>query len=178
LNDIVALTGVHLDGTNIGVEFAHALWSAPVEVPPQAGGTAAALSVQIPNQPAVWPAGFYTVAVLVQRPGESFRRMTNQLTLALAPAITVAPPALHGGSAAVTVAPEVWPPQRATLMLNDNELAADPHPAQTGALTFVTAGLAAGDYWSRLRVDGVDSLLVDRSQTPPVFDPTQKVTLP
>ncbi|HEY1426210.1 MAG TPA: DUF4255 domain-containing protein [Caulobacteraceae bacterium] len=178
LNDIVALTGVHLDGTNIGVEFAHALWSAPVEVPPQAGGTATTLSVQIPNQPAVWPAGFYTVAVLVQRPSESFRRTTNQLTLALAPKITVTPPALHGGSAAVTVAPEVWPEQRASLLLNDNELPADPHAAKTATLSFKTAGLAAGEYWARLRVDGVDSLLVDRSQTPPFFDPTQKVTLP
>jgi hypothetical protein len=178
LNDIVALTGVHLDGTNIGVQFNHALWSAPVEVPPQAGGTATALSVQIPNQPAAWPDGLYTVAVLVQRPSESFRRTTNQLTLALAPRITVAPPALHGGSASVTVAPEVWPTQRASLMLNDNELPAGPHPAQTAALTFPTAGLAAGEYWVRLRVDGVDSLLVDRTQTPPLFHHTQKVTLP
>jgi hypothetical protein len=35
----------------------------------------------------------------------------------------------------------------------------------------------AGDYWTRLRVDGIDSMLVDRSKTPPVFDPTQKVTV-
>jgi hypothetical protein len=178
LNDVVTLTGVHLDGTNVGVQFEHPLWSAPVEVPPQPSGTATALSVQIPNQPTAWPAGFYTVAVLVQRPSENFRRATNQLTLALAPKITVTPPAAHGGSATVTVAPEVWPTQRATLLLNDNELLADLHPAQTATLTFQTTGLAAGDYWARLRVDGVDSLLVDRTQTPPVFDETQKVTLP
>jgi hypothetical protein len=29
----------------------------------------------------------------------------------------------------------------------------------------------------RLRVDGVDSLLVDRSVSPPVFDTSQKVTV-
>jgi hypothetical protein len=29
----------------------------------------------------------------------------------------------------------------------------------------------------RLRVDGVDSLLVNRAVTPPVFDQTQKVTV-
>ena len=178
LNDIVALTGVHLDGTNIGVQFDHALWSAPVVVPPQAGGTATALSVHIPNQPAVWPAGVYTVAVLVQRPSENFHRTTKQRKLALAPAITVTPPALHGGTATVTVAPEVWPTQGASLMLNDTPLPADPHPAKTATLTFPTAGLAAGEYWVRLRVDGVDSLLVDRTQTPPLFHHTQKVTLP
>src|SRR5271165_7163876 len=52
LNDVVALTGVNFDGTNIRVQFGHPLWTAPVEVPPQAGGTATALTVQI--QPAVW----------------------------------------------------------------------------------------------------------------------------
>ena len=179
LGDIVTLTGIHLDGANIGVQFNHPLWTAPVEVPPQAGGTAAALAVQIPNQAADWPAGFYTVAVLVQRPGETFRRATNELALSLAPSITVAPASAPAGAIVytVTVVPEVWPTQRATLMLGDNEFLADAHAAKTGALTFSTTGLIAGDYWVRLRVDGVDSLLVDRTKIPPVFDPTQKVTV-
>ena len=179
LNDVVALTGVNFDGTNIGVQFDHALWTAPVEVPPEAGGTATALAVQIPNQPAVWPAGFYTVAVLVQRPGETFRRTTNALALALAPSIAIAPASAPAGTIVytVTVAPQVWPTQRASLMLGDNEFLADPHAAQTPTLTFSATGLVAGDYWVRLRVDGVDSLLVDRTQTPPVFDTTQQVTV-
>src|SRR5271166_3242991 len=177
LNDVVALTGVNFDGTNIRVQFGHPLWTAPVEVPPQAGGTATALTVQI--QPAVWPAGFYTVAVLVRRPGETFRRTTNALALALAPSITIAPASAPAGTIVytVTVAPQVWPTQRASLMLGDNEFLADPHAAQTPTLTFSATGLVAGDYWVRLRVDGVDSLLVDRTQTPPVFDTTQQVTV-
>jgi len=177
LNDVVALTGVNFDGTNIRVQFGHPLWTAPVEVPPQAGGTATALTVQI--QPAVWPAGFYTVAVLVRRPGETFRRTTNELTLALAPSITIAPASAPAGTIVytVTVAPQVWPTQRASLMLGDNEFLADPHAAQTPTLTFSATGLVAGHYWVRLRVDGVDSLLVDRTQTPPMFDTTQQVTV-
>jgi hypothetical protein len=35
----------------------------------------------------------------------------------------------------------------------------------------------AGEYLTRLRIDGVDSQLVDRSVTPPVFDNTQLVTV-
>jgi hypothetical protein len=38
-------------------------------------------------------------------------------------------------------------------------------------------GAPAGEHWLRLRVDGVDSVLVDRSVTPPVYDDTQKVTI-
>ena len=179
LNDVVTLTGVHLDGSNIGVQFSHPLLAAPIMVLPQPGGTATSLSVQIPNQPTLWPAGFYTVVVLVQRPGETFRRATNALALPLAPALTIAPASAPAGNIVytVTVTPDVWPPQSATLILGDNEFLADPHPSQTGTLAVSTAGLVAGGYWVRLRIDGVDSLLVDRTKTPPIFDPTQRVTV-
>jgi hypothetical protein len=69
----------------------------------------------------------------------------------------------------------VRPEQRVSLMLGANVVPADAHIAQTGTLTFAASGLAASKYFVRLRVDGVDSLLVDRTKTPPVFDPTQKV---
>ena len=179
LNDVVALTGLNLDGTNVAVQFSHALWATPVEVTPQVGATGTSLSVQIPNQSAAWPAGFYTVAVLVQRPGETFRRTTNAMSMTLAPSITVAPPRAPAGTIVytVTVAPQVWPTQRVSLMLGDNEFVAAAITTKTGSVTFSTTGLAAGDYWARLRVDGVDSLLVDRTKTPPAFDPTQTVTV-
>lgn len=135
--------------------------------------------MQIPNQAALWPAGFYTVVVLVQRPGETFRRTTNALALPLAPALTIAPASAPAGNIVytVTVTPDVWPAQSATLILGDNEFLADPHPSQAGTLVVSTAGLVAGAYWVRLRIDGVDSLLVDRTKTPPIFDPTQRVTV-
>ena len=69
------------------------------------------------------------------------------------------------------------PEQRATLLLGSQEVIADPHAAQTNTLAFQAAGIAPGDYFVRLRVDGVDSLLVDKTVTPPVFDPAQKVTV-
>ena len=55
LGDTLTLTGQHLDGTNIGVVFDHALWSASVEVPPNPGSTSTQLAVKVPNQPAAWP---------------------------------------------------------------------------------------------------------------------------
>ncbi|HKT99536.1 MAG TPA: DUF4255 domain-containing protein [Paraburkholderia sp.] len=184
LNDIVTISGYHLDGSNVVVRFAHALWSAPVDVNPEPGATATQLSVRIPNDPASWPAGFYAVEVLVQRPGETFQRATNQLQLALAPRITLA----HTSTAAanqtytvtntVTSVPQVWPAQRAALLFGDQEIVAPDHPAQTGTLVFEAAAVAAGDYLVRLRVDGVDSPLVNRSVTPPAFDSSQKVTVP
>src|SRR5439155_4541577 len=123
LGDIVVLTGTNLSGTNVGVVFNHPLLSAPVEVAPQPGGTDVQVAVQLPNAPANWPAGFYTVSVSAQRPTETFRRTTNQVSLALAPRITVTPATAAGPSITYTAAcnPEVRPEQRASLLLGDRE---------------------------------------------------------
>jgi hypothetical protein len=178
LGDLLTLTGFNLDGTNIGVVFNHALWTAPVEVAPEAGGTSTQVTVKIPSQPAAWPAGLYTVAVLVQRPLETYRRSTNQLSVSLAPTITITPNMSAGGSIpfTVTCSPDVWPGQHASLLMSDQNVAAPDAGAPTGTLNF-TVTLTTGIYYVRLRVDGVDSLLVDRSVTPPLFDQTQKVTI-
>ena len=179
LNDIVTLTGINLGGTAVAVQFQHALWTAPLELAPLPGGTDSAIQVTIPNAPADWPAGFYQVAGLVTRFGETVRRSTNQLVLALAPAITIAPTSPPAGAVTftVTASPEIWPEQRAMLLLGDREIGAAPHPAKTDTLTFDVDDIVTGDYFVRLRVDGVDSLLVDRSVKPPVFDATQKVAV-
>ena len=179
LGDILTLTGHALDGTNIGVQFNHPLWTAPVELPPQPGNNATQLTVAVPSQPAAWPAGFYTLAVLVQQPGESYRRTTNQLSFSLAPTVTVNPPTAPAGAVTLTgnCSPEVLPQQRASLLLGDLEILAEAFTAPTSTLTFKAANLTAGVYYFRLRVDGVDSLLVDRTVSPPQFDQTQKVTI-
>ena len=83
--------------------------------------------------------------------------------------------------------------QRVSLLVGDREVPlvfpAPPPPPPIDALTPIQdltfeikdldlRPLPAGDYFVRLRVDGVDSLLVDRTVTPPKFDPSQKVTIP
>lgn len=179
LGDSLILTGNNLDGTSVGLVFNHPLWSAPIEIPPQPGGTATQVTVIIPNSPANWPAGFYTVSLVVQRPKETYRRTTNQLAFGLAPKITIAPPSAAGPNITYTVtcSPEMRPEQYAALLLGDQEIVAQPHPTQTATLSFQAQNLSAGKYFVRLRVDGVDSLLVNRAVTPPMFDPTQKVTV-
>jgi Pvc16 N-terminal domain len=180
LSDTLVLTGQHLDGTAVGVIFNHPLWTSPVEIAPLAGGTATSLSVQLPNSPASWPAGFYTAAVVVQRPSETYRRTTNLFSFALAPRITITPASTPAAGSIVynlNCSPEVRPEQRAALLIADMEVLADVHPVQTANLTFTVLDLLPGSYFVRLRVDGVDSLLVNKAVTPPVFDSTQKVTV-
>jgi hypothetical protein len=177
LGEVLTLEGFCLDGSNVGVQFSHPLLAAPLEVAPDPGGTDKLITVTIPNTPGAWPAGFYSVSVLVQRPGENFRRATNAMPLTLAPAIGISPPTPAAGNIVFTVtcAPDVRPEQRVMLFLRDKQIAPDPHPVQTGTLTFPAVALATGDYPARLRIDGVDSLLVKRDVKPPVYDPLQIV---
>jgi hypothetical protein len=186
-NDLV-LTGHDLDGTNVSVEVAHLRLPNPILLPPPSSATANAITVNLPNQPQNFPAGIWTISVSVTRPGETFKRTTNALPFAVAPQILANPPinaARNGNKVTITLAcsPEVLPAQRVALLLGGDEVPAEPHPTRTGNFSFVAVDdppgkFAPGDYFVRLRVDGVDSLLIDRSVQPPKFKASQKVTIP
>ena len=70
------------------------------------------------------------------------------------------------------------PAQDARLTLGGDTALAEPHPTPTSTLTFELGDVPPGAQWVRLTVDGVESLLVDRSAEPPAFDPSQSVAVP
>ncbi len=179
LGDLLTLSGHHLSGTNPGIVFQHPLWTSTIEIAPEAGATDTRLSVKLPTTVAAWPAGFYTIALLVQRPGDTYRRTSNQLSFSVAPTLTIAPAAALAGDILFTVTclPNARPAQRVVLLLGDQEIIAQSFATATNTLDFQALGVTAGTYWVRLRVDGVDSQLVNRSIYPPVFDTTQKVVV-
>lgn len=181
LGETLTLTGHHLSGSNIAVQFEHALLDDALELTTLSSATDEEITVGIPDLPSDWPAGFYHVSVSVERSGESYSRTTNVLSLSLAPtikSITASREADDTVTFTVTCSPEVLPGQEVSLAVGTREIPADDHSSQTDTLTFSYNTIEAGDYYVRLRVDGVDSLLVDRSVSPPVFDSTQKVTVP
>ncbi len=185
LNETLTLTGHHLDGTGVTVLFRHPLLDDPVAVPP-VSNTATEIQVTIPNQPDDFPAGIYTVAVQLTRPDETFSRTSNELPFALSPQMTLATAVRNGDTVTLTVTttPTIRREQRAALLLGPHEIPAQPHPTATDTLTFLAVDDPPGkfptgaEFFTRLRVDGVDSLLVDYLAQPPQFDPNQKVTLP
>ncbi|MDQ6623105.1 MAG: DUF4255 domain-containing protein, partial [Verrucomicrobiota bacterium] len=175
IGDEVSLGGVHLGGDSVGVRFTTNRLTSPLET--AAAGTDTEVKVTVPDL----PAGSCTVAVRISKAGQP-DQYTNEFPLQLAPRITsLAPTTAAAGSLTLTVtcAPNVQPEQRASLLFRDREVLARPHAASTDTLTFVLNDLTPGDYFVRLRVDGVDSLLVIQTGTPPKpqFDPNQKVTI-
>ena len=191
MGEAMELRGHHLDGAQ--GRFAHARTLQMLSLLASPGGTSTTFHVQIPPDPAAapvptesplnpdnWPAGIYTVAAVVERPGEP-PRVSNEVPMALAPTIRTIGVAVGGGVAtfAVTCSPRAWKTQRISLVIGDREVAGEPIAVdKTDTLTFRAAGLASGEYWVRLRVDGVDSILADRSASPPAFIASQKVTIP
>jgi hypothetical protein len=181
LGDQLAFTGHNLAGAQVAVQFATARLAAPITLPVDAGATDTQMTVTIPNDPANWPTGVYTVAAVVSNSGEP-DRTSNEMPLAITPRITSTLPMMVNrtrGDARLklTCSPEVRPEQRVALLLGSREIPAERRSGQTGDLTFIVKGAVPGEFWIRLRVDGVDSQLVNYTTPSPTFDATQKVTI-
>jgi hypothetical protein len=134
---------------------------------------------KIPDDPAALPAGLYTLSVGVMpngKPDEA--RSSNSVPLLLAPKSASLPAAFAAGVISLTVSPQVWPGQHVSLILGSRELPAQPITAPGAGVSFDASAVAAGAYPVRLRVDGIDSLLVDRSDPKALkFDPSQEITI-
>lgn len=186
LGETLVLSGHHLGGASVEVRFGGPRLTSPVPFEVLARSESEVrvrllAAAADPDAPLRWAAGVPTVTVVVRRSGEPDRE-TNELPFALAPTVDTPLPlavARVAGDATIVldVSPQVRPEQRAALLLGDREVPAEPHPATTGTLTFVVRDAPVGDHFLRLRVDGVDTRLIDRSVAPPVFDPTQRVTI-
>jgi hypothetical protein len=193
LGDQLTITGHHLDGDSLTARFFNPRLAQPIDVGPlpAAPSTGAVhVKVTLPDDAASrtqWVAGYYTVSIVVTRSSDPVnkKRTTNELSFALGPKILAglpfsAPAAAGDFPLTLTCSPEVRPEQRASILFGGDEIKANTHAAQTNTLTFQIAPVTAaskGDHFVRLRVDGVDSLLVKYDQTPPTFDNNQKVTI-
>lgn len=194
LGETFQINGARLSGSDLEVRFQHPRLDEPLlaEIVSQ---SATQIEVRLPeagepDDPTApqnqWLCGFYSVQVAVRSPDEDTQRLTNALSVALSPQlitnppITVTPDALTNTlTLTLQIIPSVLPEQRVALLMGDREILAQPRTDRTNTLIFEGIDQPAGDYYLRLRIDGVDSLLVqDYDARPPQFDPTQQVTLP
>lgn len=184
----LTLRGSNLAGASVAVRVRHQLMQADRVLAPLAGATATEVRVRIPDEPANLPAGFYTVAVEVgtteaAHPAVTFTRTTNRLAFALAPALTSPMPLTAARDPddkvrfTLKCKPQVQPGQRASLVLGDREIQAQGFNAATDSLDFEFEQPTPSESFARLRVDGVDSLLIDRAADPPVFLSGRKVKI-
>jgi len=194
LGEEIVLEGHHLLADGVMVRFTNRRVDVTNELAPPAGSTDSEIVVPLPDEPANWPAGYYIVEAVLSTAGEP-DRTTNALSLALAPRFTLPATKIprNNGDVDLTLecVPQIREKQQVALLFGDREILPESvstpeppggpppptDPAAPTTLTFHIDDVQSGDYWLRLRVDGVDSLLIDYSATPPQFDDSQKVTI-
>lgn len=202
--ETLTLDGFHLDAQNAQVSLTSTRYGVTWPLAPDEGTTAKKMTLTLPaappplpdpNAPVDWPLGFYTVALRFTNE-DGFTATSNELPLALAPTISNISATnitkdgqgnITGATVQLHCSPGVLQGQRVALLIGDREVPfvfppQAPQPPSPGIqdLSFDIGVIDAGDYFVRLRFDGVESLLIinrDQQGLPPVFDQQQKVTI-
>ena len=191
MGERLVVSGHHLDGDHATVRFTHARSLYSLELP--ASSDATSMEIIIPPDPAPgtvdpdspenpdnWEIGIYSVCGIISRTAHP-ERTTNELSVVLAPLISSISLSVTDGTVELTLtcSPKVWKNQIVTLVVGDREITAEPViPDKTDTLVFRSASLLSGTQWVRLRVDGIDSILIDRSGLLPVFNSSEQVEIP
>ena len=155
------------------------------EIPLADSADEGTFTFNVPSLPAALPVGLYQLQLRVLRVGEAERRTSNPLPVALAPAITSFPPIAMTRSGANVLSvrigcqPEVRVGQKVTLLMDTREAPAQPFSANSATLDFEFADAppAGGTPLLRLKVDGIESIVVNRGARPPAFF-NHRITLP
>ncbi|SFL96464.1 DUF4255 domain-containing protein [Variovorax sp. OV329] len=192
IGDTVALAGSLLDGTgreawlrNDRFDITQML---PVLAPAADRPAASVAAFSLAGQQATLPAGTYRVSVRLTRPdaqGEDRLHESNALLLTLAPRITNLPQTVAragNGSATVTLqfTPELREGQRAVLVLGAAEVLPQTAGATPASLVFVIPDAPVGVHLARLRIDDIDSPIIDMDfeapELPRFLDRTVEIT--
>ena len=181
LGGAIVLTGDGLGGTSVSVQLVNQLRAVSVTVP-ATSVTNSSVQVTRPADPAAFPAGVWTAQAMIPVAGQP-DWITNELPFGVAPRLTnlpltASPDQLGTATIVLDCEPEVGPDQDCALLLGSQPIVLPaPRGGPLSTVTFAVPGAAPGTYPVRLRVDGVDSLLIDAVQSPPAYDPTQVVVI-
>lgn len=187
----VALLGYGLDGGEAVVRFVETGSGVTIELSPLAPSAPNRLVVRLPsgpplgagdplentgNDPASWRIGPYTIQVRILA-SDGREGVSNALPLALAPAsVPAVAPDPGGVLITMTSQPQIRPGQSVAILAGRQMELVDSPLAPVDQVQAVFSGLASGaEIPARLRVDGIDSPIIDRQSTPPVLE---TVTIP
>lgn len=156
LGESLIVTGERLGGGGLSALLRHPTFTEPEELPVTVID-ATRVKVTIPNVAADWPAGLYTLSLLITRPGMA-KWTTNSVSFGIAPSISFSSPVQVGDEVTLTVSPEVRATQKAIVILGSEQLA----PKSVTATEVKFDADTEGTHLVRLRIDGVDSIPMEK----------------
>lgn len=175
LGENVVLEGHHLDGSNRSIRLHNERFGVDETLNASGPDTADRMLLIVPvARSGDFPVGVYDITANVVRPGETQTRTTNRLACIIAPNITNLPQNLvrdGNGDVQITVdfTPQLRPGQTVALLLGQDEILPEGFVAPVGSLNFIARDVPAGAPLARLRIDGIESPVANRSATPPTF---------
>jgi hypothetical protein len=178
LGEEVALNGRQLGGIDRMVLLSNDRFQFEQTVVAAPGNDVDQLRFTIPTSSADdFPVGIYRVGVRLTNPEETTARESNRLALTVAPEIIGLPlTVIRDGSGTVGFTlhfqPAVRAGQRVALILGMQEYQPQPFTAPAVSLDFAIEHAPAAPppgLLVRLRIDGIDSPIVDRTVSPPRF---------
>jgi len=180
LGDAITLRGHDLDGTNPTLRLVNARLGVERTITAASNASASAITFTLPNDAVNYPAGTYQLTLQLTKGIRTV--LSNSLPFALAPQITALPGIVAldpSGNATIALncSPQVRATQDVELILGDLATLAAPFTGQIDDPSFFAVGIAPGTYAVRLRVDGVDSQIIDHSQSPPVYLAAAQLTV-
>ncbi len=177
LDETIHLTGHHLNGTDRTVLMRNERFAVDEEITASGSSSSAQAEFAVPVASAAdFPVGVYDISLRLIMPDEINPRESNKLAAVISPNITSLPaspvPRDSDGDAEFTVqfTPELRPGQTVSLLMGTTEILPESFATPTSSLNFIARNVDAGTSpVLRLRIDGVDSPIVDHSAKPPVF---------
>jgi hypothetical protein len=184
LGETIELFGHDLNGTDHLVRLINdrldVQRSLPVTVVTDADGRIERLDFDIPEDPvtepdADFPVGVYRIDVQLWSSDGPKPRETNQLALTIAPSITELPaaPVITDSEQTATFGlkctPAVRPGQSVLLILGQHAYPPSAFSTAVSELQFIIPDAPLGNHLARLRIDGIDSPIIDRVAEPPAF---------
>ncbi|WP_068827052.1 DUF4255 domain-containing protein [Pseudomonas sp. BMS12] len=175
LGQNIVLRGHHLDGSAREVRVSNPRYEVSDMLAASGANSGASMELLIPvARAADFPVGIYEASARLVRSGESSARESNRLAFTLAPDITNLPQNLardDDGDVLISIdfTPELRAGQRVSLLVGQREVLPQSFAAPTATLDFLIEQAEVGEHLLRLRIDGIDSPIVDHSSTPPTF---------
>lgn len=175
LGETVSVRGHHLDGSAREIRLRNERFQVDEVLAAAGANVSGRMDFVIPAARAnEFPVGVYDVTARLVPTGASARRETNRLACVIAPHITNLPLSVArdgDGNAQLGIqfTPAVRAGQPVSLLLGDEEILPQTFSAPATTLDFVAVGAEAGTRLARLRIDAIDSPVVDRSTSPPTF---------
>ncbi len=189
LGDTITVQGAFLSGA-AAVRLINPQQGLQSDIAPVSNANNSSFQFSIPKpvlpppqpHPTDLPAGVYVLSAKVVSDGDTVD--TNGVPLAIAPKIDAswAPGTIASGAdvvVSVPCAPYLRPGQSAQLLIGSQAASADNFdtPTNSPSFTFAKLNATAAAVPVRLRVDGIDSPIIDMTAKPPKFTgPSVKVT--